>query len=140
MELIYHSESGLPLRRATVGSNGWDLPTHAVSYTADGPVIHTGIRIEIPEGHVGLLAPRSSAGAKLGLELKNTVGVIDSDYRGEIMARCAPVFDRPFKLEGYYLQLVIVASPDMSAKMVDDVHFLGATERGDGGFGSTGGL
>lgn len=73
---------------ATDGSAGFDLKSvESFTVTEDhGNVLrHTGVRVAIPEGYVGLLLPRSSLGHKNGLGLGNTVGVIDSDYRGEIM-------------------------------------------------------
>lgn len=109
----------------------------------------TGIAVEIPRGYVGLLIPRSSVATKTDLSLANSVGVIDSDYRGEIMA--------VFRINGYNVpehqdehggdaftpygagerccQLVIVPCPQVKLEQVDA---LGDTVRGDGGFGSTG--
>lgn len=101
-------------------------------------MIPTGVRCEIPEGYVGLVFARSSV-AELGLMLANGVGVIDSGYTGEIMVPLVNVG----RIESYVLrgeriaQLVIV--PCMLPKF-EQVESLGDTERGDGGFGSTGAM
>lgn len=75
---------------ATDGSAGLDLTAMSRFYDKNGNVVYgTGIAVEIPEGYVGLLFPRSSI-TKKDIFVKNSVGVIDSDYRGEIMLKCAP--------------------------------------------------
>ena len=75
---------------ATDGSAGIDLTAMSRFYDKNGNVVYgTGIAVEIPEGYVGLLFPRSSI-TKKDIFVKNSVGVIDSDYRGEIMLKCAP--------------------------------------------------
>ena len=75
---------------ATDGSAGIDLTAMSRFYDKNGNVCYgTGIAVEIPEGFVGLLFPRSSI-TKKDIFVKNSVGVIDSDYRGEIMLKCAP--------------------------------------------------
>lgn len=99
-------------------------------------VYGTGISIEIPEGYVGLLFPRSSI-CKTGLSLTNSVGVIDSGYRGEIKF----VFTiEPFPREIYEVgdrigQLMIIPYPRVEFQEVEE---LSNTERGTGGFGSSG--
>ena len=100
--------------------------------------IPTGVRCEIPEGYVGLLLARSSLG-KRGLVLANGVGVIDSGFTGEITV---PLFNvgkhDAILLDGERIaQLVIV--PCMLPTF-EQVESLGETERGDGGFGSTGAM
>jgi dUTP pyrophosphatase len=133
MELRYTTTSNYPLRFRE-GDAGIDLPTDSVNYQSN--MIHTGYSFEIPTGHVGLLVPRSSAGTKRGFRLRNTVGVIDSSYRGEVMVAFESTFGRPW-IEGEYLvQLVIMPVPALTLREVD---YLSETERGEGGFGSTGG-
>lgn len=74
----------------TSGSAGLDLTAMSRVYDKNGNVVYgTGIAVEIPEGYVGLLFPRSSI-TKKDIIVKNCVGVIDSDYRGEIMLKCCP--------------------------------------------------
>ena len=75
---------------ATNGSAGLDLTAMSRMYDKNGNVCYgTGIAVEIPEGYVGLLFPRSSI-TKKDIFVKNSIGVIDSDYRGEIILKCAP--------------------------------------------------
>lgn len=111
------------------------------------PVLVTlGFRIAIPKGWVGLLVPRSSTFNKHRLSLANTIGVIDSDYRGEVMANIilAPVVTGDFFTTipaGTRLcQLVLMPCADysqMKVRQVASVEELGTTTRGEGGFGST---
>lgn len=105
-------------------------------------VVNLGFCAEVPEGHVALLVPRSSAGMK-GLALRNTVGVIDADYRGEWIAHI--VIDQQgdnvwgdnvkYKRGDRALQAIIIPFNKVDINIVDD---LSVTDRGDGGFGSTG--
>ncbi|MGM9683924.1 MAG: dUTP diphosphatase [Eubacteriales bacterium] len=100
-------------------------------------MIHTGIALEIPTGYVGLVFARSGLASKEGLAPANKVGVIDSDYRGEIMVALHNHGSNPAQVcPGKRIaQLVIV--PYAAAKF-DVVDELGDTDRGSGGFGSTG--
>lgn len=99
--------------------------------------IHTGISVEIPEGYVGLVFARSSAASKRGLAPANKVGVIDSDYRGEIMCAIYNQSGTEQEIEpGERIsQLVIV--PYLAVDFVE-AEELSETVRGSGGFGSTG--
>ena len=98
--------------------------------------IHTGIFVEIPEGYFGAVYPRSSTGVKKHLMLANTVGVIDSDYRGELMIFFYNYGEEQVIENGDRLaQLVIQPYLSCDIEKVDE---LSDSERGDGGFGSTG--
>jgi dUTP pyrophosphatase len=100
--------------------------------------IHTGVYLEIPEGYVGLLFVRSSFGKK-GLMLKNSVGVIDSDYRGEVIAQVINTSKSDIVLVDTERFAQIVVVPCLSLKdNLEVVDELEETERGEGGFGSTG--
>ena len=100
----------------------------------------TGIALEVPDGHVGLLFPRSST-SKTDLRLANCVGVVDSGYRGEISFRYKFAKDSFFaKLKRFQDgdrvgQLVIMPYPQIEMEESDT---LSDTERGEGGYGSTG--
>lgn len=96
-----------------------------------------GFAAAVPVGHVALLLPRSSTGAKFGLELNNTCGVIDSDYRGEWKAALRTKSGQTFRwLEGdRVLQFLVVPVAQVALNQVEDLE---ATARGAGGFGSTG--
>ncbi len=127
---------------ATDGSNGLDLTATAVIVHPDYVEVRTAISVEIPKGYVGLLFPRSSI-TKTNMMLGNSVGVIDSDYRGEIMFRFKVLEDsrNVFKYSKIYKQgekvgqLLLVAAPKLEIEEVKDLE---ETERGDGSFGSTG--
>ena len=99
--------------------------------------IHTGISVEIPEGYCGLVFARSSMGAKRGLAPANKVGVIDADYRGEIMVALHNHSEKIATVEPgeRVAQLAIV--PFLKAEF-EEADELSDTVRGEGGFGSTG--
>ena len=125
---------------ATEGAACFDLTCVAAENLGGGLYkMHTGLAFEIPKGYVGLLYPRSSI-YKTGAVLANSVGVIDSDYRGEVCAMFAVANTERW-----------VAQPDfkgtrvaqMMIRKLDDIELveaeeLSATDRGVGGFGSTG--
>ena len=97
----------------------------------------TGVRVEIPHGHVGLQFPRSGLGCKHGICLANGTGVIDSGYRGEVRAKLLNLGAEPFTVNpgDRICQLVIV--PYTKAKFWT-VNELGESDRGTDGYGSTG--
>ena len=137
-----HPDAVLP-KYAKPGDAGMDLFVSAVTQEAYYAQYHTGIAVEIPEGYVGLVFPRSS-NSKKDLLLCNSVGVIDSGYRGEICLRFKQVRNiSPFVGGDYQVynvgdacgQLVILPYPQVQFVEVEE---LSATERGEGGFGSTG--
>ena len=99
--------------------------------------VHTGISVEIPEGYCGLVFARSSMGAKRGLAPANKVGVIDADYRGEIMVALHNHSEITATVESgeRVAQLAIV--PFLKAEF-EESDELSDTVRGAGGFGSTG--
>jgi dUTP pyrophosphatase len=103
--------------------------------------IPLGFAAEVPPGYVALLLPRSGAGAKHGLELNNTCGVIDSDYRGEWKAVLRTKSPTPFlwNEDDRVLQFLLVPVLDVRLEEVSEDEELTATGRGVGGFGSTGG-
>lgn len=99
--------------------------------------VHTGIRVAIPDGYFGGVYPRSSTGVKRNLMLANTIGVIDSDYRGEIMMFFYNFGDseQVIKKGDRLAQLIIQPYQRFDIKIVDE---LDETDRGEAGFGSTG--
>lgn len=105
--------------------------------TGESQMVGLGFAAAVPPGHIGLLLPRSSTGAKHGVELNNTCGVIDSDYRGEWKAAIRTKSGKSFDWEvgERILQFMIVPIADVSLELVDS---LDETSRGTGGFGSTG--
>jgi dUTP pyrophosphatase len=133
-----HKEATIPAY-SMPGDAGLDLT--AVSATRDqydNVVYGTGLAIEIPAGYVGLLFPRSS-NSKTDLYLTNHVGVIDSGYRGEIMFKYRPK-DTLLNAKVYAVgdrigQLMILPYPAIELVETDE---LSDSERGEGGYGSTG--
>lgn len=123
---------------------GFDLVATSLIFDEYGCATYgTGIAIEIPRGYVGLVFPRSSI-CKQDIFLTNSVGVIDSGYRGEIMAKFKPGlrFGKTpnFKPHGYNIgdriaQLLIIPYPEI--EFVQSEH-LSSSDRGAGGYGSTG--
>lgn len=127
--------------RATEGSAGADLYACLEAPVTVQPdqraTIPVGIAVEIPAGFGGFVFPRSSVACKFGVSLPNCVGVIDSDYRGEL---CVPVINHsaePYTINGgdRIAQLVILPVENAVYEYADD---LTDTQRGEGGFGSTG--
>lgn len=102
-----------------------------------GNKIHTGIKIQLPEGWLALILPRSSMGAKTPLRLSNSIGLIDSGYRGEIMAMYDNISDEYYTINNgdRIAQMLVMPSYRFLPKVVDT---LTDTDRGEGGFGSTG--
>ena len=136
---------------AKVGDAGMDLvATSIISDTPEQITYGMGIALEIPEGFVGLIFPRSSV-RKTGLDLSNSVGVVDSGYRGELQATFNKVFggdrfydetkntedtsNNFYKIGDRIAQIMIIPYPPIEFVEADE---LSNTERGEGGFGSTG--
>ena len=107
---------------------------------ADGTsqLIGLGFAAAVPPGHVALLLPRSSTGAKYGVELNNSCGVIDSDYRGEWKAAIRTKSGIPFAWEAGERVLQFLLVPVNCTEVLELVDELDATDRGTGGFGSSG--
>jgi dUTP pyrophosphatase len=118
------------------GDAGLDLTAIRESTNVGLPFIEygTGISVEIPRGYVGLIFPRSSVSKLEDFYLKNSVGVIDSGYRGELMLRFNKSFSS-YKVGDKIGQLIILPYPTI---YLEEVEELSNTERGEGGFGSTG--
>lgn len=136
---------------AKIGDAGMDLvATEVIKDTPEQITYGTGIALEIPEGFVGLVFPRSSI-RKTGLQLSNSVGVIDSGYRGELQATFNKLFggDRFYdetkntqdtsndfyKVGDRIAQIMILPYPPIEFIETNE---LSNSERGEGGFGSTG--
>lgn len=122
---------------AKTGDAGLDIKATRIENENNYSITYgTDLCIEIPFGYVGLIFPRSSI-RNYDLVLSNCVGVVDSGYRGEIMATF-----KKTKLDGMYydvddkiMQIIILPYPSIEFEFVDE---LSETERGKGGFGHTG--
>ena len=129
-----HPNAVIP-RYAKPGDAGMDLTAVWENQTMDVVTYGTGLAVEIPSGHVGLLFPRSSI-YKTKMALTNCVGVIDSGYRGEIMMKFKMTDNRTMYSVGDRIgQLVIMPYPEVEFEEVEE---LSETSRGSGGYGSTG--
>jgi len=129
-----HPDAVIP-RYAKAGDAGLDLT--AVDIVADNNVLtyKTGLAVEIPDGYVGLLFPRSSI-YKTAQTLTNCVGVIDSGYRGEIMMKFSfSPYGLEYEVGDRVGQLLIMPYPKVK---FEEVAELSETTRGSGGYGSTG--
>lgn len=145
------------------GDAGMDLTATSVSYDNNGNIVYgTGLAFEIPKGYVGLLFPRSS-NANTNLYLTNSVGVLDSGFRGEVKFKYKPVHNVASSLRWFWEnkimkkknpcigiqtlihnmysvgdrigQIIIIPYPQIEFEEVEE---LTKTERGNGGYGSTG--
>lgn len=140
-----HPDAVVP-RYAKPGDAGLDLTAVSRTFDSDGNLVYgTGLAFEIPEGYVGLVFPRSSL-SKVDLALTNCVGVIDSGYRGEVMAKFKPAFrfeigegfvhrHYPYEIGERIAQMIIMPYPRVE---FEETAELSDTERGDAGYGSTG--
>jgi dUTP pyrophosphatase len=122
------------------GDAGLDLRSavDVVVLPGERVMIPTGVAVAIPDGHAGLVLPRSGLAAKQGLTMANAPGLIDAGYRGEVI--CAAVnLDREqpvaIRAGDRIAQLVIIELPYVMPTWVDE---LPESARGQGGFGSTG--
>ncbi len=126
-----HSSAGADLYAFIDNENGITIDAGQTEF------IHTGISIEFPDGYVALIYARSGLACKQGLAPANKVGVIDSDYRGEIIVALHNHSSIPHKIQNGDRIAQMVFTPFYTAEfaMADE---LSNTERGAGGFGSTG--
>lgn len=136
-----HPDAVLP-KKAHPSDAGFDLTAVAITSKPNDPYIEfdTGLVIEIPINHVGLLFPRSSI-SKTDLSLSNSVGVVDHGFLGKIRLRFRQTHDLPIDMCGYKVgdrvgQLIILPYPEIEFEEVEE---LNKTDRGEGGFGSTNG-
>jgi dUTP pyrophosphatase len=126
--------------RAYAGDAGLDLTSceHAVLGPGERAMVGTGLAVAIPEGHAGFVQPRSGLAAKHGISVVNSPGLIDAGYRGEVEVLLLNT-DRatPFSIAAgdRIAQLVIVS---VHTPQVVEVQELALSERGSGGFGSSG--
>ena len=140
--LIKRLSKEVPLPKyETNGSSGMDLAANINDSVDIKPgktaIIPTGLALSIPKGFEVQIRPRSGLAAKQKISVLNTPGTIDADYRGEIKVILINLGQEPFKIEkGLRIaQMVVCPIVQAQLKEVDD---LNQTERGKGGFGSTG--
>lgn len=132
----------LPLpRRATPGSSGIDLRACVPEAVRLGPgqrrLIPTGFAVAIPEGYEGQVRPRSGLALASGVTMLNTPGTIDADYRGEVCVLAVNLGGEPVTIQRGDRIAQMVVQRIETAEAVE-VKELPATQRGEGGFGSSG--
>ena len=139
LKRLPHAE-GLPLPAyATAGAAGLDVVAAESLTLAPGArrAVATGFAIAIPEGFEVQVRPRSGLALKHGVTCLNTPGTIDSDYRGEVKVILANLGDAPFEVVRGERIAQLVPAPVLRA-VFQEADSLEETERGAGGFGSTG--
>ena len=126
---------------ATVNSAGVDLRANSENPITLGPlertIIGTGLKMALPEGFEAQVRPRSGLAAKHGLSVLNAPGTIDADYRGEIGVILVNLSNEPFTIQpGERIAQLVIAKYEQVRWKLEET--LDTTERGAGGFGSTG--
>jgi len=133
-------EARLP-ERATAGSAGFDIFACLSGETVIGPgetrMVGSGVAIALEPGYAAFIYARSGLGIKNGIIPANCVGIVDSDYRGEIIVGLRNTSDVPFGVRGGdRIAQMVIAKCELPELILS--HDLDATPRGAGGFGSTG--
>ena len=125
----------------TIGASGMDiaafLDNEILIKPSEKKIIPTGIKLKIPKGYEVQIRPRSGLAAKNDITVLNTPGTIDSDYRGEIKVILFNHGKNIFKIENGLRIAQMVLCPVIEAKL-SEAEIIDETERGEGGFGSTG--
>ncbi len=140
VRIINTSSHALP-HYETIASAGMDLRAHISDPITIGPleraIVPTGLFIELPVGVEAQVRPRSGLAAKKGITVLNAPGTIDADYRGEVGVILVNLSNEPFTIEnGERIAQMVIAQHEQA--VWEEVTELSSTERGAGGFGSTG--
>ena len=140
VKIVNHSRGALP-EYQTPQSAGLDIRANIEESITLQPLeramVPTGLYVELPEGCEMQIRPRSGLAAKHGITVLNSPGTIDADYRGEIKVILVNLSNTPFTIEAgeRIAQMIVARYEQIEWQAVEE---LGATERGAGGFGSTG--
>ena len=140
VKIVNHSRFALP-EYQTPQSAGLDIRANIEESITLQPLeramVPTGLYVELPEGCEMQIRPRSGLAAKHGITVLNSPGTIDADYRGEIKVILVNLSNTPFTIEAgeRIAQMIVARYEQIEWQAVEE---LGATERGAGGFGSTG--
>lgn len=139
MEVMRLSESAILPQRAHQGDAGLDLftPVEIILTPLQRKLVKLGFAIAIPEGFVGMVCPRSGLAANNGITVLNAPGIIDTGYRGEVGVVLINISNESVTLKqgSKIAQLLVVPYSSVNPEWVG---FLDETDRGEGGFGSTG--
>ena len=140
VKIVNHSPFDLP-SYATPFSAGMDLRANLDQPVTLGPLeralVPTGLHIELPAGYEAQVRPRSGLAAKHGISIVNAPGTIDADYRGEIKVILVNLSNDPFTIEAGERIAQLVVARHETVKW-EPVEVLEESQRGSGGFGSTG--
>lgn len=141
LKLMRVREGAIIPKQATVGSAGYDLcaciDVPQTIEPGERCVFPSGLAAEIPAGTAGFVFTRSGLGIKKGIHVTNGVGVIDSDYRGEIQIGLHNLSAEPYTVQPGERIAQMIIMPYF-APVIEEVTSLTETDRGAGGFGSTG--
>ena len=118
-----------------VAAVGWDTPITLLP--GSRTLVPTGLQLALPEGYEGQVRPRSGLALSSGITVLNSPGTIDADYRGEVTVLLANLGGAPFEIRRGERIAQLVVAPVARVELVE-VEALAETERGTGGFGSTG--
>lgn len=140
VKIVNKSNHRLP-EYATAGSAGMDLKANTtepfILKPLERQIVPTGIHIGLPEGYEAQVRPRSGLAAKHGISIVNAPGTVDADYTGEIKVILINLSNEPFVVNpGERIAQLVIAKYERVEW--DEVATLDETERGEGGFGSTG--
>lgn len=138
---VFVGETGFKPTRGSVDSAGWDLyASEDVPRIGTRVVVSTDVYVAIPRGFYGRIAPRSGLAVRNGINV--LAGVVDCDYRGEVKVVLHNIDGHAAKFQikrgDRIAQLIVTKYNDGDMEVVESVDQLGNTNRGDGGFGSTG--
>ena len=133
-------ENCLPVRQHLTDAGADLFARESITlHPGEAKPIPMGIKLEIPMGYVGLIFPRSGLATKKGLTLTNTVGVIDADYRGEIICHMKNEGTFLYTIQKYERIAQLVVIPCLIGDFIEvSEEELSDTKRGEGGFGHTG--
>ncbi|HEY8366688.1 MAG TPA: dUTP diphosphatase [Bacteroidia bacterium] len=140
IKIVNNSTNELPFY-ATVGSAGMDLKANLESPVILAPMerklISTGLKIQLPQGYEAQVRPRSGLALKHGISVLNSPGTVDSDYRGDIGVILINLSNTPFEIvPGERIAQLVIAKHEQITWI--PVEALDESDRGEGGFGSTG--
>lgn len=140
IKIINRSNHPLPSYE-TIASAGMDIRANVPEMSTLKPleraIVKTGLFIELPIGYEAQVRPRSGLAAKKGITVLNAPGTIDADYRGEIGVILVNLSNEDFTIEnGERIAQLVIAKHERA--VFEEVAFLSETDRGAGGFGSTG--
>ena len=140
VKVINKSAHGLP-HYETIASAGMDLRANIdqpiIIKSLERTIVPTGIFMELPIGVEAQVRPRSGLAAKKGITVLNAPGTIDADYRGEVGVILVNLSNEPFTIEnGERIAQMVIAKHEQAEW--EEVETLSSTDRGEGGFGSTG--